>query len=131
MIHPAAKAAFDRQAYLQARKRGSFTVYAPNDEQLREAQERARIAGYANFNAWLLHLVQITQAGSIFPPQYVQGLEKSVEQLRAWLEQKDQQLVDYARENRTRMRQREDLCVLLASTGHEEAAAQAPREGPS
>lgn len=105
-----------RAAYLKARKAGSITLYFKDEAERAHYHELARAAGYARFNDYMLHMLANAASGRVYPPEYVDRIEKEAEKLRGWVAQKDGQIGELSGEVRTLLRQREDLRVLLAAT---------------
>ena len=70
-------------------------------------------AGYGTFNAYLLQLLHYATSGSIYPPEYVDGLRKEVEKLRSWLDQSRDENAELRGDLKQVRAQKETLLLLL------------------
>ena len=86
-MEPQAKPIRSARAEYQARRRlQSVELYFRSPDELAQHRAAAEAGGYANFNAWLLQMLANATSGTVYPPEYVEGLKREVEKLRGWLD---------------------------------------------
>lgn len=110
--------------YQKARRRQSVLIYFQSEHQREDFRARSRAAGFSSFSGWLLQMVINATSGSVFPPEYIEGLRQEADRLRRWLETAREESDEYRRQARTLQDQRDHLIVLLHGlpTGAEVAA---------
>lgn len=119
-----------RAAYQAQRRAQSVTLYFRSPEDLQHHQDQARAAGYAhNFNAWLLQMVANGTSGSMYPPEYVTGLEKELERVRGWLESARDENTAQRDELRALRSQREALLACVTEADPQQAARFLKQQG--
>lgn len=102
------------KARYQARRRlQSVDLYFRSPEELAEHRAAAEAGGYSNFNAWLLQMIANATSGTVYPPEYVEGLCKEVEKLRAWLDTAREEATDYRSQVKVLQAQRDSLLSLM------------------
>jgi hypothetical protein len=100
-------------------------LYFRNVDELAAHKAAAEAGGYANFNAWLLQMIANATSGSVYPPEYVEGLKREVEKLRAWLDTARDEAADYRSQVKVLQNERDVLLTLLHGlTGGPEIAAR-------
>lgn len=114
------------RAEYQARRRFQcVNLYFRSVEELAAHKAAAEAGGYANFNAWLLQMIANATSGSVYPPEYVEGLKREVEKLRAWLDTARDEAADYRAQVKVLQNERDVLLTLLHGlTGGPEIAAR-------
>ncbi|HUR69796.1 MAG TPA: hypothetical protein VM370_11180 [Candidatus Thermoplasmatota archaeon] len=94
-------------------------------DELAAHRAAAEAGGYANFNAWLLQMIANATSGSVYPPEYVEGLKKEVEKLRSWHDTARDAAADYRAQVKVLQNDRAVLLTLLHGvTGGAEIAAR-------
>ena len=112
----------DRREYQATRRRQMVNLYFRDVEELEAYRRAAEEGGYGwNFNGWILQMLSNATSGSIYPPEYVEGLKKDLERARAWLETSRDENADYRVQVKTLQRERDVLLTLLQGL---------PPEGP-
>jgi hypothetical protein len=102
------------RAEYQARRRlQSVELYFRSPEELAEHRLAAEAGGYSNFNAWLLQMLANATSGSVYPPEYIEGLKREVEKLRSWLDTARDEASDYRGQVKLLQAQRDTLLTLL------------------
>lgn len=104
-----------RAAYQAQRRLQAHTLYFDSTEDLARHKAMAQAQGYGNrhFNAWLLQMVANGTSGSLYPPEYVSGLEKELGRVRGWLEAARDENAAQRAEVRTLQQQRDALLALV------------------
>lgn len=108
-----AKDRASRAQYQRERRKYAMTLYFSSPAEMQAFQARGKAAGYANFNAYVLQLLNNATSGSIFPPEYVEGLKQEADRLRRWLETARDEADSYRNQTRVLQQQRDTLVVLL------------------
>src|SRR5579884_2190510 len=98
-----------KAAYQAARRKKSVLLSFTTEDELRDFQQMAEEAGYANFNAYLLQLLHNATSGSLYPPEYVEGLKADNAKLRSWHEQARDEAAEYRADVRKLRDQRDTL----------------------
>ncbi|MFA5860685.1 MAG: hypothetical protein WDA16_03225 [Candidatus Thermoplasmatota archaeon] len=107
-----------RAAYMRTRKRGSVQVYFKDEEERAQFEALATSQGYKNFSGWIVQTLITASTGTVFPADYVAGLQRDVDKYRAWVRQKDEEITELRRDLRLVEAAREDMRVVLASIAH-------------
>lgn len=104
-----------RAAYQAERRQQMHYLYFDSPEDLARHRAMAEAQGYGNrlFNAWLLQMVANGASGSMYPPEYVSGLEKELERVRGWLDGTRDENTAQRAEVRTLQQQRDALLALV------------------
>lgn len=103
----------DRRAYQAQRRAQAVTLYFRSPEELAAYRSAAGEGGYATFNAWILQMLANAGSGSLFPPEYVDGLRRDLEKTRSWLETSRDENQDYRGQLKLLQAQRDTLLTLL------------------
>lgn len=103
----------DRRAYQAQRRAQAVTLYFRSPEELAAYRTAAAEGGYATFNAWILQMLANAGSGSLYPPEYVDGLRRDLEKTRAWLETARDENQDYRAQLKLLQAQRDTLLTLL------------------
>lgn len=113
-----------RAAYQKERRKAAVTLYFQSETELAEFRAMAESGGYRNFNQYLLQLLYNATSGSLYPPEFVEGLKQDAERLRRWLETAKEESEAYRGQTRVLLQQRDILLTLLHGlpTGAEVAA---------
>lgn len=113
-MEPEVKPIRSARAEYQARRRlQSVELYFRSPEELTQHRLAAEAGGYSNFNAWLLQMLANATSGSVYPPDYVEGLKREVEKLRGWLDTARDEASDYRAQVKLLQAQRDTLLTLL------------------
>jgi hypothetical protein len=114
----------DRAAYQKERRRAAVLLYFRSETELAEFKAMAKASGYSHFNQYLLQMLHNATSGSLYPPEFVEGLKQDAERLRRWLETARDESDSYCAQVRTLLQQRDVLLVLIHGlpTGAEVAA---------
>jgi len=102
-----------RAAYQAERRKHSYPVAFKDEAEKARFEAMAQEAGYVSFNAFLLQLLRNATSGAIYPPEYVDGLRKEVEKLRAWLDQARAEGAELRADNKALLAQKDTLVFLL------------------
>lgn len=102
-----------RASYQALRRKQSATIYFQSEQDLAAHKLVARDSGYPNFNAWILQMVQNAQSGSVYPPEYVEGIKKDADKLRSWLDAAREEASDYRAQLKHLQSQRDMLLTIL------------------
>lgn len=102
-----------RQEYNRARRRQVVEVYFQSEGQLAALKERSRAAGYQHFSPWIVQMVLNATSGTIYQPEFVEGLKQEGERLRRWLETTREEAEEYRRQVRVLQEQRDRLLLLV------------------
>ncbi len=114
-----------RAPYQAQRRLQCVNLYFRSIEELAAHKAAAEAGGYANFNAWLLQMLANATSGTVFPPEYVEGIKKEVEKLRGWLDTAREEATDYRGQVKVLQNERDVLLTLLHGvTGGAEIAAR-------
>lgn len=114
-----------RSEYQARRRLQCVNLYFRSPEDLAQHQASAEAGGYSNFNAWLLQMIANATSGSVYPPEYVEGLKREVEKLRAWLDTARDEAADYRTQVKVLQAERDVLLTLLHGlTGGPEVATR-------
>lgn len=103
----------DRRAYQASRRAQAVTLYFRTPEELAAYRNAASEGGYATFNGWILQMLANAGSGSLFPPEYVDGLKRDLEKTRSWLETSRDENQDYRGQLKLLQAQRDTLLTLL------------------
>jgi hypothetical protein len=97
----------------RVRSKRSLKVYFASVEEKERLELMAAKAGYLSVSAWLLQMVMNATGGSLYPPEYVEGLKTEVERLRRWLESAREESDDYKQQVKRLQSQRDSLLLLV------------------
>ena len=115
----------NRASYQAQRRLQCVNLYFRSVEDLAAHKAAAEAGGYSNFNAWLLQMIANATSGSVYPPEYVEGLRRETEKLRAWLDAAREEAADYRAQVKVLQNERDVLLTLLHGlTGGPEIAAR-------
>lgn len=104
----------DRRAYQASRREQAVDLYFRSVHELTAYKAAAAEAGFAaNFNGWILQMIQNASSGSLFPPEYVDDLKRDLEKTRSWLETSRDESADYRAQVKLLQAQRDTLLTLL------------------
>lgn len=103
----------DRRAYQASRRAQAVTLYFRNPKELAAYRVAAQEGGYATFNGWILQMLANAGSGSLYPPEYVDGLRRDLEKTRSWLETARDENQDYRGQLKLLQAQRDTLLTLL------------------
>lgn len=115
-----------RADYQRQRRALLHDLYFKSVQEKASLREMAEADGYAHdFNAWLLLKVHAAMSGSIYPPEYVEGLKAQLERVSGWHDTARDEATSYRAEVATLRQQRETLLYLLTELpGGAEVAAR-------
>lgn len=103
-----------RAEYQAKRRTHSVLLYFRSVDELASYRAAAEAGGYGhNFNGWLLQMLANATSGAVYPPEYVEGLKRDVEKLRAWLDTAREEATDYRGQVKLLQAQRDTLLTLL------------------
>ncbi|MFA5860881.1 MAG: hypothetical protein WDA16_04220 [Candidatus Thermoplasmatota archaeon] len=103
----------DRRAYQASRRAQAVMLYFRSVDELAAYRAAAEEGGYAKFNTWILQMLANAGSGSLFPPEYVDGLKRELEKTRSWLETSRDENADYRAQLKLLQAQRDTLLTLL------------------
>lgn len=112
-------AKFDRNAYQRERAKGAIKIYFRDAAEKAEFLALAETEGIPNFSQWVVQKLLAASSGTVYPPGYVEDLQKSANRHREWLEQRDAEIAELRKDLKVAVQQREDLRVLVAALGKE------------
>src|SRR5438552_1026802 len=112
-MQPATQTSPGRAAYQAQRRLQCVNLYFRSPAELASHRAAAEAGGYANFNAWLLQMIANATSGSVYPPEYVEGLKREVEKLRDWLDTARDGAADYRAQVKLLQAQRDSLLSLM------------------
>lgn len=98
---------------VRVRAKRSLRVVFSSMEEKDQIQAMAAKAGYFSASAWMLQMIQNGASGSLYPPEYVEGLKSETERLRRWLESSREEAEDYKQQVKRLQSQRDSLLLLL------------------
>lgn len=110
---------FDKRAYGREKAKGSIKVYFRDEAEKLEFIAMAKAEGMGSFSQWVVQKVLAASSGTVYPPGYVEDLQKAANCHREWLEQRDAEIAELRKDLKLVTQQREDLRVLVASLGRE------------
>ncbi len=90
-----------------------FELFFKSREELDRFRAMSEACGYASFNAWLLQMIYNATSGSLFPPDYVDGMKSELDRNRRWLESAREEAEDLRGQVRVLQQQRDSLVVLM------------------
>lgn len=99
--------------HCRGRHKRSVRVYFKTLEEMERYQLMAERAGYAAFTPWIMQMLANASGGSLYPPEYVEGLKTETERLRRWLESAREEAEDYKQQVRRLQSQRDSLLLLV------------------
>lgn len=102
-----------KKEYNRARRRLVVEVFFQSEAQLEALKQRAKAAGYQRFSPWVLQMVLNASSGSVYQPEFVEGLKQESERLRRWLETTREEAEEYRRQVRLLQEQRDRLLLLV------------------
>ncbi|GEM_PF-3775699 len=105
-----------RAAYQAGRRKHSYPLAFKDETEKARFEAMAAQAGYVSFNAYLLQQLRNATSGAIYPPEYVDGLRKEVEKLRAWLDQAREEAGELRKDGKLLAAEKETLVFLINAT---------------
>lgn len=103
----------EMREYARLRRKGRFELFFRDREEMDRFRGMAEACGYASFNGWLLQMIHNATSGSLFPPDYVEGLKAEIDRTRRWLEASREEADDLRGQVRMLQQQRDSLVVLM------------------
>lgn len=106
------------------RAANSTRVYFADPAEMEHFRFLAKKSGYPQFSKWIVQMLHNAVGGSLYPPEYVEGLKAEGERLRRWLDASREEADDYKQQVRRLQSQRDSLLILIHGlpTGAEVAA---------
>ena len=97
----------------RARDLNSTRVYFADEAESAHFRFLARKSGYPQFSKWIVQMLHNAAGGSLYPPEYVEGLKAEGERLRRWLDASREEADDYKQQVRRLQSQRDSLLLLI------------------